>query len=230
MRQGYRRFIIPGLTTFLMLVVLVSLGMWQVYRLQWKEDILAQITAAEAAPPVPLNAIPKPFTKVAVTGRFLFDHAAQFGAEVRDTSAGPIMGFYQIVPLEREHAPPIFVNRGWIPEKRLRPLVEPDTIVTVTGYLRAPEPLRWFSPVDNVAEHQFYTLNPTTIGMAVGILNPAPMVLVALGPAVSGTYPVPAQQLPRPPNNHLTYAITWFGLAGALMIVFIIWIRKALRS
>lgn len=213
-----------------MLVVLVGLGTWQVYRLRWKEQILAQIAAAEAAPPVPLSTTPKPYTKVIVTGHFLFDRAAQFGAEVRDTSAGPTMGYYQIVPLEREGAPTLLVNRGWVPQKRQAALVEPEGIVTVTGYVRTADPPRWFSPTDNVAERQFYTLNPAAIGVAVGIPDPMPLTLIALDQAKPGTYPASAQQLPRPPNNHLSYAITWYGLAVALIVIFIVWIRKAPRS
>ncbi len=230
MTSGYRRFVVPGLTTLVMLIVLLGLGTWQVYRLRWKEGILAQIAMAEAAPPVPLGPTPAPYTKVSVTGRFLFDRAVEFGAEVRDTSAGPTMGYYQIVPLEREDAPTILVNRGWVPQKREAPLDEPDGVVTVTGYVRAAEAAQWFSPTDNAPERQFYTLDPRTIGAAVGVVSPAPFTLIVLGPAMPAAYPAPAQHLPRPPNNHLSYVITWYGLAVALVVIFIVWIRKAPRS
>jgi surfeit locus 1 family protein len=213
-----------------MLTVLLGLGTWQLYRLAWKEGILAEIASAEAAQPTPLGFAPKPFAKVSVTGRLLFDHAAQFGAEVRDTSTGPTMGFYQIVPLERDGASTILVNRGWVPQQRQAALAEPSGLVTVTGYVRSAETHHWFSPADNMPERQFYTLDPAIIGAAVGIPNPAPLTLVAMGPARPGSYPVPAQHLPRPPNNHLSYAITWYGLALALVIIFAIWFRKALRS
>ena len=123
--SAYRRFLVPGLSTLIMLVVLLGLGTWQVYRLQWKEGILARIAAAEAAPAVPLGPDPAPYTKVSVTGRFRFDQAAAFGAEVRDTRTGPTMGFYQIVPLDREDAPTILVDRGWVPQKREIPLNDP---------------------------------------------------------------------------------------------------------
>lgn len=229
-RSGYRRFVVPGLTTLLMLVVLLSLGTWQVYRLKWKENVLAEIATAEAAAPIPLSSTPKPYSKVSVTGRFLYSRAAQFGAEVRDTKLGPVMGSYQIVPLERENAPTILINRGWAPEKRQAALVEPSGLVTVTGYVRAAEPFRWFSPTDDVAERHFYTLNPAAIGAAVGIANPEPLTLIELGTATPEVYPMPAQQLPRPPNNHLSYVITWYGLAVALVVIFIVWIGKAPQS
>jgi surfeit locus 1 family protein len=218
-----------------MLAVLIGLGTWQVYRLQWKEGILARIAAAEAAPPVPLppdlaSAVLQPYTKVSVIGRFRFDRVAQFGAEVRDTRAGPTMGTSQIVPLERDNAPAILVDRGWIPQKREASLDEPAGTVTVTGYVRPAEGQHWFSPTDDEAARQFYTLNPAAIGAALGFPQPEPFTLVAMGPSIQGAYPAPAEHLPRPPNNHLSYVITWYGLAASLVVIFGVWARKALRS
>jgi surfeit locus 1 family protein len=213
-----------------MLIVLIGLGTWQVRRLQWKEGILARIAAAEVSPPVPLSPAPAPYTKVSAVGRYRFDQAAQFGAEVRDTRAGPTMGFYQIVPLERDGAATILVDRGWIPQKRTTPLDDPTGEVTVAGYIRPGEKQHWFSPADDDATRQFYTLNPRVIGAAVGVVDPAPFTLVAMGPATAEDYPAPAQHLPQPPNNHLSYIITWYGLAVALAVIFGVWIRKALRS
>lgn len=224
----YRRFLVPGLSTLGMLVVLIGLGTWQVYRLHWKEGILARIATAEAAPPVPLAPDPAPYTKISVTGDFRFDRAVQFGVEVRDTRNGPTMGSYQIVPLERDRAPAILVDRGWIPQNRDMSLDDPAGAVTVTGYIRPREVQHWFSPADDAAARQFYTLDPEAIGAAIGLPNPEPFTVVAMGPSVAGSYPIPAQNLPRPPNNHLSYVITWYGLAVSLVVIFCLWARKAL--
>jgi surfeit locus 1 family protein len=79
---------------------------------------------------------------------------------------------------------------------------------------------------------RFFTLDPVAIGAAVGQPTVRPFVLVALatGPAIAGHWPEPAQHLPRPPNNHLSYAITWYGLAVALLAIFIVWARKGSRA
>ena len=224
------RFLVPIVSTLLMSALLLGLGTWQVYRLRWKEGVLAQIASAEIEPPVPVTDDPAPYTKILASGHFLFDHAAEFGAEVRDTRAGPTMGSYQIVPLERDGAPTILVERGWIPQKREIPLNDPSGSVTVTGYARPADTKHWFSPTDDEAGRQFFTLNPAAIGAAVGVRNLLPFTLVATGPSIPDAYPAPAQQLPRPPNNHLSYAITWYGLAAALVVIFGVWTRKALRS
>ena len=82
------------------------------------------------------------------------------------------------------------------------------------GYVRPPEHPRWFGATDDPAARRFFALDPAAIGAALGLAEVAPFTLVALGPA--GGVPEPAQALPRPPNDHLGYAITWFGLAGLL--------------
>ncbi|PPQ35618.1 SURF1 family protein [Rhodopila globiformis] len=230
MRSRNRRFLAPSLAALFMLLVLIGLGTWQVYRLHWKEGILAQIAAAEAAPPVPLGPSPAPFTKVSVTGIFLYDLAMQYGVEVRDTPAGTTIGSYQIVPLQREAAPPILVDRGWIPDKRDRALDDPAGQVTLTGYVRTGDKPHWFSPANDLATRHFYTLEPEAMAQAVDLKGVPPFVLVALGPRTFATYPEPASHLPRPPNNHLSYAITWYGLAVVLVVMFAAWMRKALRE
>ena len=230
MRRDFRRVLVPGLCTLAMLLVLVGLGTWQVYRLQWKEGVLARIAAAEATPAGPLTAGAAPYAKVLVTGRFRFDRAVLFGADVRDTRSGPTMGAYQIVPLERVGASTILVDRGWIPEDPQRHVDQPDGVVTVSGYVRPGEGQHWFSPADDAAGRRFFTLDPVAIGAAVGVTDPAPFVLVAMGPSVVGSYPAPAQTLPRPPNNHLSYAITWYALAVCLVVIFFAWVRRAYRS
>jgi surfeit locus 1 family protein len=68
------------------------------------------------------------------------------------------------------------------------------------------------------------------IGAAVGEPGLAPFTLIAMGSPTADSYPIPAQTLPRPLNNHLSYVITWYGLAVALVVIFGVWVRKALRS
>jgi surfeit locus 1 family protein len=81
---------------------------------------------------------------------------------------------------------------------------------------------------------RFYTLNPYTIGHALGAPDAAPFMLVALknhlGAALPADAPQPAEALPQPVNNHLQYAFTWFGLGGALIAVYLGWIRMVFFS
>jgi surfeit locus 1 family protein len=126
--------------------------------------------------------------------------------------------------------PMILVNRGWIPEKRDRPLNDPPGEITVTGYVRPGDRPNWFSPADDLATRHFYTLDPDAMAQALELKDVLPFVLVALGPETFATYPAPASHLPQPPNNHLSYAITWYGLAVVLVVMFAAWVRKAVRQ
>ena len=216
----------PALATLFMLSVLVGLGVWQLQRRTWKLAILAEIDQAEASPAIPLPPHPLPFTKVSVTGRLRDDVRALYGDDVRDTARGPAMGAQLIEPLERPGQPPLLVERGWVPDGSLG---TPGGVVTVTGYVRMPDRPGAFSPADDLASRHFYTLDPAKIGEALGLPSAAPFTLVALGPDVADVLPAPATALPRPPNDHLNYALTWFGLALALLAVFGAYARKVLQ-
>jgi surfeit locus 1 family protein len=220
----------PGVMAAVMLAVLIGLGTWQVERLHWKQGLLAQIARAEAAPAVPISADPEPFAKVHVTGRLRDDLSASYGAEVRDLPAGPQLGTQLIVPLERKIGDAVLVDRGWVPDVRPRGFALPGGEVTVEGYVRPGDTAGLFSAPDNPATRQFYTLDPAAIGAALGLGRVAPFVLVAVGSPPPDHYPDPARHMPRPPNNHLSYAITWYGLAVALVVIFVVWARKALTA
>jgi surfeit locus 1 family protein len=230
MTTKLRRLLWPGIMATAMLAVLLALGTWQVERLQWKRQLLAQIARAEAAPAVSLPADPPPFAKVQVTGELREDLAAFYGAQVRDTLAGTQLGTQLIVPLQREQDGTILVDLGWVPNKRLQPLGLAEGDVTLQGYIRPSEKPGLFSVSDDRASRQFFTLNTSAIGAALGLHDVAPFVLVAMGEPPAQGYPDPAQHLPRPPNNHLSYAITWYGLAAALLLIFGLWTREVLTA
>ena len=222
-----RALLVPGLMTLVMLATLLGLGTWQVDRMLWKRDLLAAIAAAERAPPVPLGATPPRFARVRAEGVF-HPATALYGAEVHTLAANPTGGARLLAVLRREGAAPVLVDRGWVPVSHpaAPPPPMPAEPATVEGYARPPDTAGPFAPADDLANRRFFTLDPTTIGPALGIPDLAPFILVALGPP--GT-PDPARALPRPPNNHLSYAITWYGLAVALLVIFVLYARKVPR-
>lgn len=223
-----RRLFWPSLMTIVMLVVLIGLGTWQVHRLHWKEGVLARIAQAESAPAIDLPAHPTPFQKVRITGRLRTDLAAWYGAEVRDTRNGPSMGAQLLQPLDRKGAAPVLVDRGWVPESYKLPPNPPTGDVTVDGYVHPGERPGLFTPNPDTATRHFYAFDPAAIGAALGLPRVAPFVLIALSPEDTGAIPDPAHHLPRPPNNHLSYALTWYGLAVALVVIFFSWARSTL--
>jgi len=223
--------LVPSLTTAAMLAVLLGLGTWQVQRLQWKRGIIAQLDAAERLPPAPLGDSPAPYSIVSATGRLRTDLAAHYGAEVRDRPNGEAPGVHLIVPLERAAGPPVLVDLGWMPNHAPVPPLPAGDSVTITGYVHPPEHVGWFAATDDAGLRAFYTLDPAVIGMNLGLPTMAPFALIALGPPPTDRdAPIPAEHLPRPPNNHLQYVITWYGLAAALVVMFGLYLRSALRE
>jgi surfeit locus 1 family protein len=225
-----RPILSAGLATAVAVSILIGLGIWQIKRLHWKQGLLAQIDAAEQASPVELAATTPPlFTRVVVHGVLRGDRIALYGAEVR----GAHLGAQAIEVLDRVGAKPVLVDLGWVPADHFRPAPASGPR-DITGYVRLPETPNFLSAPDDVEGLRFYTLNPATIGAALGAPDAAPFTLVALKnplavPLPAGA-PEPADSLPRPPNNHLQYALTWFGLAAALLGVFASWVFKAVPA
>ncbi len=210
--SGRRRLFLL-LAALPLLAALLALGSWQVRRLHWKTALLADLATAEAAPPTLLVATPPPHAKLRVTGTF--DHAreARLGFEVRQG----IPGSHLLTPLLRPGAPPLLVDRGWAPQTG-GTLDRPRGEVAVIGYPRSADTRDWNSPSDAPAERRFYLFDPLAIAAALELPKPEPFGLVALDPtAAAAALPSPARAMPRPDNPHLGYAITWFGLAAALV-------------
>lgn len=228
--RDLRALALPAFCAFIALLILLALGAWQIQRLHWKEGILAQISAAESAPPVYLQGTPGPFEKVEVTGRFRPDLAVMFGAIVGETPQGDRMGGDLVVPLERADGPPVLVDRGWVPDPVPANLPWPSGEAHVAGYVLAPQKPGMFTPAPDAAHRRFYALDPAQIAHALGLCSLAPFTLIAMGSTPFGQYPLPATHLPRPPNDHFQYALTWFGLAGALVLVFGSWAYTKLQN
>jgi surfeit locus 1 family protein len=220
-----RRLLVPAVSTVIMLAILLSLGVWQLERREWKHGLLAQIDAAEALPAIPMPADPAPFTKVRVEGHLRPDLTALYGAEVR----GDVLGGQLIMPMERPGQLPLLIDLGWVPNAAdpAHPFHIPQG--PIDGFIRPPEHATMFSGTDSPAKRLFYTLDPGPIGRSLGLPAVAPFTLVAIGTPSPGVYPDPATALPRPADNHLQYAFTWFGFAVTLVVIFLLYARKASR-
>jgi surfeit locus 1 family protein len=223
-----RRLIAPGLTALAAFCLFIALGVWQLHRLKWKEGIIAEIRAAQVAPPVEMPDKPSPFEKVFVSGTWVPGKAALYGQIVHDSPNGPVSGGELIMPLRLASGQVLLVDLGWVPQSVPAPLANPPA--RPAGYIHAAIGRGWFSPPDDPAKGHYYTLDPAVVGKGMGLKNVAPDMLIAMGPMPppGSPLPQPAQDLPTPPNNHYEYALTWFGFAGVLVFEFIFIARKRL--
>jgi surfeit locus 1 family protein len=224
-------------------VVLVSLGTWQVRRLAWKEDLIAQATerpllpvrdlpGAAAWPSLDLAA--EEYRRFRLTGRFLHDKEALVFTSLPDPHGphgGP--GYWVVTPLVLDAGGTVLINRGFAPQGRHLPADrdEPpaaDASVRVVGLLRHDETRSLFTPADRPDENLFFARAIADIAAAKGIAAPVAPFTVDLVAAETppGGLPQAGETRMTFTNNHLQYAITWFGLAAALLAVFVSWVLR----
>lgn len=209
------------------LAILVGLGTWQLQRLTWKQGVLARIAALQAAPaqavePV-LERLPAgadaDFTRVTATCPGLGSAAFLELYSVRNGQAGSRLVSACRVLSGRYGS--ILVDRGFVADTiSARPaVVASDTPVAITGVLRKPEPGNAFSPPNQPG--RWYTRDVAAMAAALKAPQPAPLFLMAetsSNPEWRALVPAP---IPTDiPNRHLEYALTWYGLAGALLGVY----------
>jgi surfeit locus 1 family protein len=201
--------------------ILVSLGLWQMQRLTWKEGILADIEARIAAAPVDLPLSPDPqadrYLPVAVTGRIGTDHVRVLVSQ-RRVGAG-----YRIISaLETDAGRRVLLDRGVLPVAEDVP-PPPADLVQVTGNLHWPDERDGFTPENDLTENIWFARDMDALAAQ---LDTDPVLLIArtltpLEPAIT-PLPVTVEGIP---NDHLNYAITWFLLAAVWlgMTLFLLW-------
>jgi surfeit locus 1 family protein len=236
------RLVWPTVCTLAALVVLIGLGTWQIQRKAWKESLLDAIAQRVTADPVTLDTAARRWTggedleylRVTARGGYHHDKERLLYAPERD---GP--GFHVFTPLETADGHYVFVNRGFVPEALRDPAAraagQPQGEVEVTGLLRRPAEQGWFVPANEPARNLWFWRDLD--GMAASALgrDQARVLPFFLDeqPRKSGAADAP---WPRPgvtrldlPNRHLEYALTWYGLAGTLIAVYLAFAIGRLR-
>lgn len=239
------RFLIPLVTTVIIEITLVMLGLWQIERRALKHALIAKVEAGLTAPanPLPsqalwpsLSVLEIDYQKVVAHGTFLHDREAYlYMLYVAEEGREPTPGYAVITPLELDGGGIVLVNRGYVPTSKIDPAsrMQAQTIgpVTVTGLLRSSEKRNWFSPDDQWAKKLFYTRDLAAISAALALatLNKgpvAPFLLEADATQNAGGWPKGGQTIIQFSDNHLQYAVTWFSLALGVLVLFAVWVRQ----
>ncbi len=250
----FRPTLWPTLITLPMLAVLIALGAWQVYRMQWKAELIDELQIRGNAPAIQLpvdSRIPTSdllYRPVRITGRYIHDAERHLLNRVRDGTPGINL----VTPLVRsDGGPTLMVDRGWAPmdwPSRANDAGAAETeVVEVTGIVRRAEPPGWLTPANRPDENEWYFVDLAAMAGSVGVLPFVDFYIYATGEATAVAGPAngegaavaepsgkaetrPAPEFPIPntwqvdlPNNHLSYAITWFALAAALLVVYFVY-------
>lgn len=244
MNASARALVWPAIVAALAFAILLGLGFWQLERLAWKEALIARVESRVHAPAAPLpsesewrklDAEADEYRRVTARGRFHHDKEAHVYTVVSEKPgryAGP--GYWVMTPLELESGAFVIVNRGFVPLDRRdaasRAQGQVEGVVSVTGLLRMPEEGSYFLPGNDPATESWYRRDPADIARARGLPRAAPFTIDAGATPNPGGLPQGGDTRVVFTNNHLQYAVTWFGIALALVGVFAAFARQRLRQ
>jgi surfeit locus 1 family protein len=230
---GFRPRLVPTLFTVPAALILICLGIWQLQRLHWKEGLIAQRDAAVAAAPIPpprtlAEARADQFRHVVADGVFLNDKELFLAA----SSEGGGSGYQVLTPLRMTDGRAMFVNRGFIPlelkDPAKRAAGEPTGTVHVVGLLRVPpgEKPSFFLPDNRPDLNLWFWVDLPAMAQAAGIADPLPFYVDVDKMPNPGGWPQGGVTRLDLPNDHLQYAITWFALAVALIVIYVLYHRR----
>ena len=228
-----RPLLVPALFTLVAGACLIALGIWQVHRLAWKENLLATIDRRTNATPEPLpppaawptlKPVDYEYRRVALTGTL------DNGKETPVFGSTPYgVGFYVMTPMHLEggggpDGGVVLVNRGYVPPDRKDPATrragEPTGVVRIVGLMRAPEHRGLFTPADDPAAGQYFSRDPAVLAARDGLVGLAAINVAADTTPNPGGSPIGGATVIAIPNNHFVYALTWFGTALSLFAMF----------
>ena len=207
------------------LLILVSLGTWQLERLRWKTDILSSMKESLSLPPLKItgqvidNIDQYSFRRIQLTGNYLYKDNITIYSKVFNKKVGK----HLIVPLETQYGI-ILVNRGFIPSDfNIKNNIKSGEI-SINGIVKFQQKINYFTPNNNVIKNEWYYININEVSnfLSLPLLN----FYIVEENNIEEIYPVGSQYNINIPNDHLQYAITWFSLALALSIFINLFWRK----
>jgi cytochrome oxidase assembly protein ShyY1 len=240
-----------GVFTLLMVAAFVGLGLWQLQRRVEKHALIAALNERLAAAP---EALPQPSQWSALTPErdefrrvsFAATYASRpdamvysSGSAVRDDISGP--GTWAFLPARLPTGETVVINAGFVQntmqdrsqQDRAVTRLVTDAPVNLSGYIRFPESAGALTPPENPAKRLWFTRDHLAMARALGWGEHGRPVAPFY---IDLEQPVPASGIPKPgalqvhlKDDHLQYAITWFALAGAVVIAFGFWMRGQRR-
>ena len=221
----------PTLICLPVFAVLVSLGNWQLERMAWKQALIDRMNARQAAartalPPLAdwplMTAATDEYRRVQLTGNFL--HQFEQYWFTHNDKSGP--GVEVITPFALATGGNVLVNRGFVPmhlkDPKDRAAGQVAGSVTMSGLLHWPGERKMFDPPDEPENNFWFVRDLNAMAENTG-LQVAPFFVDSDRESGVSGGPQGGQTRMNLPNRHLEYVITWYGLALALVIVYVLW-------
>ena len=209
-----------------------ALGTWQVNRLAWKQGLITAI--ANANRQAPITVLPNNSAQL---------DALQFHkATLRGTWRGDVefhiaprywrdkFGYALITPFTLTDGRTLLVNRGWVPAKKKELADRPETTVkgktTISGLIRVGAERSYFSPPNQPNKNIWFGRDTAQMAAHANLKNPVPAMLDIVGTQNAENLPVPSDGTIRLRNDHLSYIITWYGIALGILAIFVLYHRR----
>jgi surfeit locus 1 family protein len=236
---------VPILFTLVAVASFIALGTWQLQRKAWKEALIESLEQRLSSPPVDLpprerwaNLDPEndEFRRVKFSAMFVPGAEALVytsGSALRSDVSGS--GYWVFAPARLAAGGLVVVNRGFVPQGREDVATRDDgttgSRADLVGVMRWPESCGVFSPKDDPSRNLWFVRDPAAIAAAKGWGEVAPFYIELESPQPPGGLPRAGPLKANLRNEHLQYAITWYGLALVVMAMFVFWLSgRATRA
>jgi len=228
--------VVASVVVLVCLAILIGLGVWQLQRLKWKEGVLARVAALQAAPARPLADVLKAggdldFVRASFDCPDLEVRPLLRLFAVKDGAAG-----YRLItacPIAAAGYSSVLVDRGFTPFEQAQAATQPGRPMLsepVVGILRKGDRPTIVTPKNRIGENLWYSRDVAAMAGQLHAAAPVPVYLMVKRPAPAGPGPAPAPIPADIPNRHLEYALTWFGLAAALIGVYAAMLLRRRRN
>src|SRR5690625_102128 len=231
----FRPRLIPTLIVLPLLAALLALGFWQLDRREWKHELIAVLEEREAAAPAALPERLEPemleFNRVELTGELLHERELYWAARTRDG----VSGYHVLTPMRLADGREVILDRGWLApedlERARRQVALPEGEVTLVASARqggwgGPDWAAWLRPVNDPEGNRWLWPDLEAMAEVADLERPVTDLYFLVEPG----------ELPSPPeavgghievrDDHLQYALFWFSMAGALILIYVLFHRR----
>ena len=205
---------------FLFITLFCSLGTWQLYRLQWKQDLINQISEGLKSTPTQYSQnITVNYQRVSLEGKYDFKN--QIYLYSLNEKGQP--GFDVITPFETKDKENVLVNRGWIKKELKKDLKINSSSSKIKGLLREKSRKNIFTPKNDLKKNIWFSINLNEIKKITGKKFNKYIVYLEDDKI---EVPKPKKITIDLPNNHLKYAITWYSISISILFYFLYFRKK----
>ena len=204
---------------YFIILVLLSLGCWQLYRLNWKLNLIQEIENSLKNDPIELSkANEKNFLRIKTSGVIDFDK--QIYLYNLNDNGKP--GFEVVNPIlinDKNY----LINRGWIPfNQKDQPEINLVDEIKIIGTLKLQSKASTFKPENDIEKNYWFTLDRDDVFKYTG-KNFSNFIIY-----LNGDYNIPKPKVitANISNNHKKYAITWFSMAISILLIYLYFRRK----